>query len=74
MDVSEDLRLTANEIAVEVIDAFSALHPSIRMNRDEWADLAEMITREVLGSFCPSEVRLNGDAQRARDLLGQDRA
>jgi len=41
----------AAEIGDEVIDAFSRLHPQIRLNFHEWRDLAEMIEREVRGHF-----------------------
>ena len=45
----------AQEIADEVVDHFSTLHPHIRMNRAEWQDLHEMIEREVFGHFSESE-------------------
>lgn len=56
-------REMADEIANEAVDAFSKLHPHIRMNVGEWADLREMIQREVLGHLQP-ETKL-----RARDLF-----
>jgi hypothetical protein len=62
--VMDTLRDTAIEIADEVVDAFSALHPHIRMNRKEWADLREMIEREVIGRFDDCE-----HPMRALDLL-----
>ncbi len=39
----------AREIASEVVDSFSQLHPNIRLNWQEWSDLREMIEREVVG-------------------------
>jgi hypothetical protein len=50
MTVLEDSD-TAREIADEVVDHFSTLHPHIRLNRQEWHDLHEMIEREVLGHY-----------------------
>jgi hypothetical protein len=41
----------ADEIADAAIDHFSTLHPNVRMNKAEWADLHEMIEREVRGNF-----------------------
>jgi hypothetical protein len=57
------------EIADAILDAFSELHPDIKMNRAQWADLSEMIQREVAGMLGSSEARLNGTAPYARDLL-----
>lgn len=41
----------ATEIADEAIYCFSKLHPTVRMNHEEWSDLKEMIQREVIGHF-----------------------
>lgn len=57
-----DLTDMAETVANEVVDSFSKLHPHLRMNRNEWADLIEMIEREVKGTFGPHEMR-------ASDLL-----
>ena len=46
-----DVEINAQEIADEVVDHFSTLHPHIRLNRQEWHDLHEMIEREVLSHF-----------------------
>ena len=56
----------ATEIADEVVDAFSELHPHIRLNRQEWHDLHEMIEREVLGHYS-SDMPMG-----AGDLLKRD--
>ncbi len=63
------LSLTAKDIAAEVVECFSELHPEIRMNRKQWADLMEMIERQIVGDFGPSEARLDGSAISAADLL-----
>ena len=54
----------AEEVANEVLDSFSALHPHLRMNRQEWHDLREMIEREVVGRFGETQSGIG-----ARDLL-----
>lgn len=60
-----ELLESADEVAEEVVDAFSMLHPSILMNWHQWSDLREMIQREVRGAF--------GDhPMSARDLLKKD--
>jgi hypothetical protein len=48
------------------VDHFSTLYPHIRMNRAEWADLHEMIEREVFGHFSKTE---GAQDVRACDLL-----
>jgi hypothetical protein len=60
----DDVRANAFETAVMVVDAFSKRHPHLRMNVDEWADLKEMIDREIRGHFCRGEENLS-----AFDLL-----
>lgn len=40
---------TAVEISHEVVDSFSELHPHLRMSRQEWEDLRNMIIREIMG-------------------------
>jgi|KBSMisStaDraftv2_1062788.scaffolds.fasta_scaffold155781_5 hypothetical protein len=45
------LREITEEIAHAVVDAFSSMHPHIRMNLNEWCNLREMIDREVTGAF-----------------------
>ena len=52
----------ADEIAGEVVDAFSLLYPHVRLNWHEWSDLKEMIQREVDGHYEGLEIS-------ARDLL-----
>jgi len=69
---AEELSLMAAEIAEEVVEAFSTHHPDVKMNRRQWADLMEMIDREVRGSFGPSEARLDGSAPFATDLLARE--
>ena len=66
-----DIYDVAQEIADEVVDHFSTLHPQIRMNRAEWADLHEMIEREVRGHFTEDEKERE---VRAVDLLEAKRA
>lgn len=63
-----DVEVNAQEIADEVVDHFSTLHPHIRLNRQEWHDLHEMIEREVLAHFDANE---NGELPLigASDLL-----
>ena len=63
----DDTWQIAMDVAGAVVDAFSELHPNIRMNRQQWADLREMIEREIRGEI---ELRPDGEAPiRARDLL-----
>ena len=59
-----DLWDVAAEVAEEVIGAFSAAHPHIRMNMTEWQNLREMIEREVMGHFGEASSGMS-----ARDLL-----
>lgn len=54
----------AEEVANEVLDSFSELYPHLRMNRQEWHDLREMIEREVVGRFGETQSGIG-----ARDLL-----
>jgi hypothetical protein len=54
----------AEELASNVLDCFSELHPHIRLNRQEWADLREMIEREVVSYFSEDQPRIG-----AHDLL-----
>lgn len=39
----------AQEIAEEVVGAFTTMHPDVKMNYDQWSDLKEMIAREIMG-------------------------
>ena len=55
----------SQEIADEVVDHFSTLHPHIRLNRQEWQDLHEMIEREVYSHFIEGDSLVGG----ASDLL-----
>jgi hypothetical protein len=42
----------AHAAADEIAEAFSELHPEIKMNLEQWSDLREMIQREFLGRMC----------------------
>lgn len=46
-----ELREAATEVASEVLDAFSELHPTLSMPWNCWQDLREMIEREITGTF-----------------------
>ena len=68
-ELSDDIGLLAADIAAEVVNAFSTLHPEVLMNREQWADLVEMIEREVEGMCGPVEAIRDGTAPSAADLL-----
>jgi hypothetical protein len=63
--MDNELAASASEIADEVIDAFSELHPDIKMSFTQWSDLKEMIEREIRGHYC-------GDDTHASDLLKKE--
>lgn len=52
-ELSDDLEFST-ETATIAVENFSLMHPNIRMNYTEWADLKECIEREIRGHLDPA--------------------
>ena len=50
-EVRAAIYASARDVADAAVDAFSGLHPEMRMNITEWQDLKESIYKEVLERF-----------------------